>query len=133
MAQYYTADEVSKSIREQLQICGWESVHQGQAFRIELPVVLYFNYQRLRLLIRPTDDGYLVSDDGDTFLEFSGDTGYYYDLFCDRDPAYHFEIQRKDNFLCKNYRFDYSVISAIDEFIRFFIRLDEFMQKNDIT
>lgn len=130
---YYEASEVSQSLEEQLKICNWKSIEQGKGFQIELPVVLYFNYQRLQLYIYPMDDGYRISDDGETFLEHSYDTQYYYDLFSEKDKSYHFDIELKDNYICKNYRFDYSLMSAIDEFIRFFILLDEFMNKNNIT
>ena len=133
MAQYYEAKEISEKLEKQLKICQWESINNGESFQIELPVVLYFNYQRLILHIYPVDDGYVVSDDGETFIEYSCDTQYYYDLFAQKDQNYHFGIELKDNYICKNYRFDYSLMSAIDEFIRFFILLDEFMRKNDIT
>lgn len=133
MAQYYESKEISENLEKQLKICHWESINEGESFQIELPVVLYFNYQRLRLHIYPVDDGYVVSDDGETFIEHSCDPQYYYDLFDQKDQNYHFGIELKDNYICKNYRFDYSLMSAIDEFIRFFILLDEFMRKNDIT
>ena len=133
MAGYYSAKEISARLKEQLEICHWTSVKGGEAFEIELPVVLYFNYQRLKLFIYPVDDGYYVSDDGETFVEHSLDTQYYFDLFHQKDPSYHFEIGLENDRICKRYPYDYSLISAIDEFIRFFILLDEFMQKNDIT
>ena len=64
MTGYYSAKEISARLKEQLEICHWTSVQGGEAFEIELPVVLYFNYQRLKLFIYPVDDGYYVSDDG---------------------------------------------------------------------
>jgi len=133
MAQYYEAKEISEKLEEQLKICRWESINNGESFQIELPVVLYFNYQRLILYIYPVDDGYYISDDGETFIEHSCEPQYYYDLFEQKDKNYHFEIELKNNYICKNYQFDYSLMSAIDEFIRFFIFLDEFMSENDIT
>ncbi|MBO5327978.1 MAG: hypothetical protein J6B04_02255 [Clostridia bacterium] len=133
MAQYYEAKEVSDKLKNQLKICKWESINNGESFQIELPVALYFNYQRLKLYIYPVDDGYYVSDDGETFIEYSCDPQYYYDLFNKKDKAFHFGIELKNNRICKKYRFDYSLIAAIDEFIRFFILLDEFIRKNDIT
>lgn len=133
MAQYYEAKEIRDRLEEQLKICKWESINEGELFQIELPVVLYFNYQRLRLYICAVDDGYYISDDGEAFIEHSRDAQYYYDLFNENDKSYHFEIELKENHICKNYQYDYSLISAIDEFVRFFILLDEFMNKNDIT
>ncbi len=131
MAQYYEASEMAEKLEEQLKICSWKSISEGKLFQIELPVVLYFNYQRLVLYIHPSDDGYYISDDGETFIEYSGDTKYYYDLFNNEDKSYHFGIELKGDYICKSYEFDYSLISAIDEFVRFFVLLDEFM-RNDI-
>ena len=93
----------------------------------------YFNYQRLRLYIYPVDDGYYISDDGETFLEFSNDTEYYYNLFNEQDKNYHYEIQLDNNHLCKKFYFNYSIIAAIDEFVKYFVYLNDFMQKNDIV
>ena len=132
MAQYYEASEVREKLEKQLNLHGWEIDGDG-GFRIELPVVLYFNYQRLTLFIKPIDDGYVISDDGETFIEYSSDTQYYLELFEAEDKNFHFDITLKDGYICKSYRFDYSLSSAIDEFIRYFILLDEFMRKNNIT
>ena len=133
MAQYYESKEISKKLEQQLKICKWDSINNGKSFEIELPVVLYFNYQRLKLYIFPIDDGYYITDDGQTFIEHSFDTKYYYDLFNEKDNNYHYDIELKNEYIYKKYHFDYSLMSAIDEFIRFFIYLDEFMRKNDIT
>lgn len=132
MAQYYEAKEMREKLEKQLNIYGWEITEDG-SFKLELPVVLYFNYQRLALNITPTDDGYVISDDGETFIEYSSDAEYYFELFDKNDGNYHFDITLKDGYICKSYGFDYSLASAIDEFIRFFISLDEFMGNNDIT
>jgi hypothetical protein len=133
MAQYYESKEISKMLEQQLKICKWDNINDGESFEIELPVVLYFNYQRLKVYITPIDDGYYITDDGQTFIEYSLDTQYYFNLFNKMDTNYHYDIELKNEHIYKEYRFDYSLISAIDEFIRFFIYLDEFIRKNDIT
>ena len=133
MAQYYEAKEISQKLEKQLNICKLESINNGASFEIELPVVLYFNYQRLTLFIYPVDDGYYISDDGNTFIEYSNDSKYYYDLFNEKDPNYNYEIELNNNHICKFYKYDDSLMSAIDEFIRFFIYLDQFMRDNDIV
>lgn len=133
MAQYYESKEISKMLEQQLKICKWDNINDGESFEIELPVVLYFNYQRLKLYITPIDDGYYITDDGQAFIEYGLDTEYYFNLFNKMDTNYHYDIELKNEHIYKEYRFDYSLISAIDEFIRFFIYLDEFMRKNDIT
>ena len=133
MAEYYEAKEISEKLIEQLKICKWESIENGKQFKIELPVVLYFNYQRLVLNIYPADDGYFISDDGESFAEFSRDAEYYYDLFNKNDHNRHYDIKEKDGYLFKKYHFDYSLMSAIDEFVRFFIFLDIFMQESNMV
>ncbi len=129
----YTKDEISLKLEKQLNICKWESINNKEYFTIELPVVLYFNYQRLVLYIHPMDDGYYITDDGNTFVEFSNDTKHYIDLFNDKDNNYHYDISLKDNYIFKSFKYDYSLMSAIDEFIRYFIYLDNFMKDNDIV
>ena len=133
MVLYYTAKEISEKLEDQLKICKWERVKDGEAFWIELPVVLDFNYQRLTLYIYPVDDGYIISDDGQTFYEHSFDTEHYISLFNKEDGENHHGIGIDGDFIKKKYDYDYSLLCAIDEFIRFFIRLDDFMNKNDLT
>lgn len=132
MAQYYDKKEIYEKLENQLKICKWETINNNEFFQIELPVVLYFNYQRLVLNIYPTDDGYYISDTGDTFIEYKFEPKYYYDLYIKKDKNDHYNIQLKDNYIYKTYQYDYSLLNAIDEFIRFFIHLDEFMISNDI-
>ena len=132
MAQYYNAKEVSERLEKQLEICKWQSVNDGQSFEIELPVAIYFNFQKLRLYIYPTDDGYYVSDNGKTFSRCNNSSKYYYDLFNEKDKNFHYQIELDNDHLYKKYRFDVSLIAAVDEFIRFFVFLDEFMQNNNI-
>ena len=104
MAQFYEAKEISQMLEKQLNICKWESIKNGPSFEIELPVVLYFNYQRLRLFIYPVDDGYYISDDGNTFIEYSNDTKYCYDIFNEKDPNCHYEIKLNNEHICKFYK-----------------------------
>lgn len=131
MAEFYNKNEVSIKIEKQLKIINCKK-KDDNVFEVELPVNTYFNYQRLVLLIYPIDDGYYISDNGETFFEYSEDTKYYYDMFIEKDSNYHYEIKVDKNFIYKKYDFNFSVIAAVDEFIRFFIYLDDFMNKNDI-
>ena len=133
MAQFYDINEMKEKLEKQLKIIKWEVINDGEYFQIELPVVLYFNYQRLLLNIYPKDDGYLISDDGETFIEYSEDAEYYINLFNNNDNNYHYEIKLKDNRICKFFKYDYSLMSALDEFIRFFIYLDTYMRDNNIV
>ena len=60
-------------------------VDKDEYLEIELPVVTYFNYQRVVLRIYPLENEYYISDEGLTFSEFSYDSKYYYDNFNQND------------------------------------------------
>ena len=51
----------------------------------------------------------------------------------ERDSNNHFEIKLENDHIHKKYKYDYSLVAALDEFIRFFIYLDDFMNKNNIV
>ena len=68
MTQYYDASEMSRKIQNQLKNINWESIEEGKSYMIEIPVHTYFNYQILSLYIYPVDDGYYISDEGETFI-----------------------------------------------------------------
>ena len=118
-------------ILNSLKYCGVRK--RKKYIEIELPVILYFNYQRLVLRIYPIEDGYYISDDGKTFIEYSSDTEYYYNLFMENDKNYHYDIQLDNGYIYKQYDGNYSVIAAIDEFIKYFINLNDYMQANDVV
>ena len=103
---------------------------KDEYIELELPVVTYFNYQRVVLRIYPVNDEYYISDEGLTFSECGRSSGYYYNSFMDNDSNYHFNILLDNDYIYKKYDGDYAVYSAIDEFVRFFIYLDDYMMKN---
>ena len=133
MAKYYDAAEVSRMLRQQLEPYRWENAEDGQGYTIELPVVLYFNYQRLFLRILPLDDGYCISDDGNTFAELSQSPAHYISLFDAQDKHYHFHIREHNGFVFKQYGFDFALMAALDQFVRFFVYLDDFMLEKEIV
>jgi hypothetical protein len=104
----------------------------GDCIEIELPVVLHFAGTLLTLRICPLGDetGYYVLDDGAIFSEFSGDPASYFRLFEQGDKRDHFGIGVSDQCFFKQYDADFGVRVAIDEFIRFFIRLDDFFTEH---
>ena len=104
----------------------------GDYIEIELPVVLYFADILLTLRIYPLgeDKGYYVLDDGAAFSDFSHDTEYYFNMFEQDDQHYHFRIGVSDQCFFKQYDTDFNVRVAIDEFVRFFIYLDDYIGEN---
>ena len=75
MAKFYDINEMKIKLENQLKIINWKVINDGEYFQVELPVVLYFNYQRLLLNIYPKDDGYLISDDGTNWYDPSNAKG----------------------------------------------------------
>ena len=45
----------------------------------------------------------------------------------EKDKNNHYDIKLENNYLYKKYEEDYSVIRAVDEFVRFFIYLDDYI------
>ena len=119
---------MKNKILETIDFC--KVIDKDEYLEIELPVVTYFNYQRVVLRIYPLENEYYISDEGLTFSECGGSSEYYYNSFMDNDSNYHFDILLDNDYLYKKYDGDSAVYSAIDEFVRFFIYLDDYMTKN---
>lgn len=100
-------------------------------YEIELPVITFFNQQLITLRLYIVDDGYYVCTDGTTFNEYveyaSDDCEKYYDLFVRNNPNYHYDIKREGAYLYKKYAANYSARHAVNDFVRFFIHLDEYI------
>ena len=101
----------------------------GDHIVFELPLVLDFNYQLLTLQIYPLDEdrGYYITDDGLAFSEMSYDAAYYIDRFEREDKNDHMGITLSGEWLFKQYPTDFSVRVAVNEFIRYFVYLDDFI------
>ena len=102
----------------------------GDYIEIKLPVMLDFDFKLLSLRIYPISktEGYYVSDDGRAFAEMHNDTAeFYFKKFDNDDKNDHFDITVKNGYFQKKFRPDYSVIAAINDFIRFFVYFDDYM------
>lgn len=99
---------------------------------ITVPVVTKMNYGILTLKVLPLEKGYIICDDGQTFDEFTYDTKYYYDLFMEKTNR-HYNIQLDGDRIYKQYPYDYNIEVAVNEFVRFFVYLDDFIIDNNIT
>ncbi|MBQ8425442.1 MAG: hypothetical protein IJX17_05425 [Clostridia bacterium] len=96
-------------------------------------VAMDINYDILKFRVIPTENGYTVCDNGKKFSEFSHSAKYYYDLFMEKDPNYRYEIKLDGNIIYKKYPSNFNVRVAVNEFVRFFVHLDEFILKNNLT
>ena len=104
----------------------------GENIDITVPVIMDMNYGILKLSIIPNENGYTVCDDGKNFSEFSHSAKYYYDLFMKKNKNLNFDIKLDGETIYKNYPDNFNVIVAVNEFIRFFVYLDDFILKNNI-
>ena len=100
-------------------------------YEIELPIITFFNQQLITLRLYPRDDGYYVSTDGTTFDEYveyaSSECEKYYGLFVQNNPNYHYDIKRDGAYLYKKYEPNHSARHAVDDFVKFFVHLDEYI------
>lgn len=121
--------DVSKRILKSLNMCKVKKTEEY--FEIELPVVTLFNQQLVTLRVYPLDDGYYISTDGLTFDEYpeysENYCEQYYDLFMENDSHCHYDIQRYGAYLYKKYEANHSARTAVDEFVKFFVYLDDYI------
>lgn len=120
-----------KEIIEKLR--GFSPVAKEDHIEIKVPVVMRLYDAFLMLQITPLEEGYMISDDGHTFDEWNHDLSYYFHLFLQNDTNCHYDIQSSKEKIYKVYPENFSVAVALDEFVRFFIALDDFILKHNIT
>ena len=95
-----------------------------------LPIILQMNGQCLTLRITPGETGFTVSDGAYTFEDFCENTEYYFDLFLKKRKKVCAGFEVKNEEISKKYEKNIGMVAALDECIRFFIALDEFIIKN---
>ena len=123
---------MKERILSQLEI--FKTTDRGEYIEIDVPVTLDFNFQLLSLRIYPVslDEGYYISDNGAAFSErYSDTTEHYFNMFTEDDPNYHFNIRVANDYFYKKYPYDLNVWVAINEFIRFFVYLDDYIMNNN--
>ena len=120
---------ICESILKSLEMCKVKKMKEY--FEVELPVITFFNHQLITLRLYPCDDGYYVSTDGFTFdeyLEYSANyCEKYFNLFMENDSHCHYDIKREGAYLYKKYEANCSARTSVDEFVKFFIYLDEYI------
>ena len=97
---------------------------------VKMPVAMRIYKALLTLQIREVEDGYVISDDGDAFYDFNEYSEYYYNLF--KEKNYCYNIQLENDKFYKKYKNNFNLNVAFNEFVRFFIDLDNFIMKNNI-
>ena len=92
-----------------------------------LPVAIGISWSMLTLCIAPTEDGYIISDEGGLFEErMHGGEEYYFKKYCRSKNRCTYGIKVKNGYFYKEYPNNHSPRVAVSDFIRFFIALDDF-------
>lgn len=99
---------------------------------ITLPVVIYTDGGLLDLRIRKTESGYKITCPRDLFAEANRDGAFYFSAFERYGAGCHYGVKIKNGRFCKEYDGEQSIVVAINELIRFFILLDDFILANDV-
>jgi hypothetical protein len=106
---------------------------QGDGYvDITLPVAINTMWCALEIRITPSDDTYRLESILDMFEDANDGAQFYFDIFEKHDKNYHYGILLDDSVFYKEYENDYNLSRALDEFIRFFILLDDFIIKNNV-
>ena len=97
-----------------------------------LPVVIYINNAFLELTVTPYDDEYEIACKEDLFQDANGNQEFYFDIFTAYDNNHHYGLEIEDGVIFKRYPNEYSLTVALNEFIRAFILLDDFIISKDV-
>ena len=121
--------DIFKSLSDKFYIKQMKSYIQ-----VKLPLVLWTSGSLLNLKIKRKKEGYTIYCSTNLFLEANagGDQTYYFNIFEKYDKNYHFDIKIKNGVIYKDYSKESSPTVAINEFIRFYIMLDDFIINNGV-
>lgn len=123
---------VCERIMRALDMCNIKKTEEY--FEIELPIILFFNQQLITLRLYPCDDGYYVSSLDTVFDEYPEyaitPCEEHYNAFIKDNPNHCYDIKRHEAYLYKKYGASHSARHAVDDFVKFFIHLDEYILKD---
>ena len=121
-----------RKIYKSLNDCGAKQLKNY--IKVKVPLVIWTNGGMLELRIKQSEDGFTVYCPTNIFLDANeqGDQEFYFNIFEKHDTNYHYDIKVKNGKIYKNYKQDTSVTLAVNEFIRFYVMLDDFILKNNV-
>lgn len=117
-----------KEILERLEV--FKPVEKDGMIELAIPVILEISNNCLFLNITKTNDGYRILADSENFERLNNANSFYYEKFKSKSHNY-YDIQCNNDCIFKNYKSNFNITVAIDEFIRFFIELDNFISQNN--
>ena len=101
----------------------------GEYVSLTTSALFHNNFCKVTFHIYPGLKGYsIVMEDEDFFYHCNCSSGeYYYKRFTNECSCEKFGIQFMEERFYKDYPNNYNIIVAIDEFVRYFIYLDDFI------
>jgi len=104
-------------------------------YEITIPVVMAIDGGLLDLKIKPISCGYKISFERNLFIEanMGCEQELYFKIFKKYDNNFHYDIKIKNGKIFKDYTEERSIVTAIDEFVRFFIKFDNFFINNNVV
>ena len=111
----------------------FEPIKNDDYVTVKMPVAMKLYNALLTLKIYAYEDTYMISDDGDAFYNANEDASYYYDLYNKKSGKPNYNIMLKDDKFYKVYPNNYNINVALNEFVRFFVYLDDFVRDNYIV
>lgn len=112
---------------------GFNPIQKSNYVEMRIPIILNIYDSFLILHFYSSENEYIISDDGKTFYEFSKSTKYYLEMFMNNKKEKYQNIKLSNDFIFTKYPDNFNINVALDEFIRFFIDLDNFIMDNNIT
>jgi len=102
--------------------------------KVTLPVVINVSGTLIDLRIKQNESGFTIYCPTNIFSELNnqGNQEYYFNIFEKYDKNYHFDIKIKNGKIFKDYSKEQSVIVALNEFVRFYIMIDNFIIDNNV-
>lgn len=116
-----------KEILERLEV--FKPIEKDRVVELTIPVILKISNNSLFLKVTKHNDGYRIFADSENFERLNNFINFYYKKFESQGHG-HYDIQCNDDCIFKDYKSDFSITVAIDEFIRFFIEFDNFISQN---
>ena len=117
-----------KEILEKLEV--FKPIKKDKMIELAIPVILKISNNCLFLKITTTNDGYRILADSENFERLNNVISFYYEKF-EKQGHNPYDMQCNNDCIFKNYKSDFSITVAINEFIRFFIEFDNFISQNE--
>lgn len=97
---------------------------------IVFPIILNIKNNCFILVLKPNKNGFLISDDGYTFERLNKETKHYFSLFASKLTTICNGYKIDGEKIYKEYQTNQCVTHAINHFIRFLIKIYNFISNN---